>query len=83
MRFFIISQNEGVLIVQVMPNSPAANGGLKAGDVITQIDGEAVIQPSKVQDIVEKTPIGQNLSLQLDRQGRTLNLEIPVGILAR
>lgn len=80
---YAISQNEGVLIVQVMPNSPAANGGLKAGDVITQIDGEAVIQPSKVQDIVEKTPIGQNLSLQLDRQGRTLNLEIPVGILAR
>jgi serine protease Do len=82
-REYAISQNQGVLVVQVMPNSPAANGGLKAGDVITQIDGEAVIEPSKVQDIVEKTPIGENLSLQLDRQGRTLNLEIPVGILAR
>ncbi|PSF38962.1 serine protease [Aphanothece hegewaldii CCALA 016] len=80
---YAVSKNEGVLIVRVMPNSPAANGGLKPGDVITRIDGETVIQPSSVQDIVEKTPIGKNLSLQLDRQGRTLNLEIPVGILEK
>ncbi|GFE69426.1 HhoA/HhoB/HtrA family serine endopeptidase [Chroococcus sp. FPU101] len=80
---FTVNKNEGVLIVRVMPNSPADNGGIKAGDVITNINGEAVVQPSKVQDLVEQTPIGQRLSLQLDRQGRTVNLDIPVGTLSQ
>lgn len=80
---FTVRKDEGVLIVRVMPNSPADNGGIKAGDVITNINGQAVVQPSKVQDLVEQTPIGQRLSLQLDRQGRTVNLDVPVGTLSQ
>lgn len=80
---FKVTRDDGVLIVRVMPNSPAASGGVKAGDVITNINGQTVTQPSKVQDIVEQTPIGQSLSLQVDRQGRTVKIDVPVGVFSQ
>ncbi|MBE9115854.1 trypsin-like peptidase domain-containing protein [Lusitaniella coriacea LEGE 07157] len=72
--------DEGILIVGVMRNSPAAKAGLKVGDAIAQIDNRAVKDASDVQQIVEQTPVGDNLPLKVQRNGRALNLEIQVGV---
>ena len=45
---------DGVVITEVDPNSDAANKGLKAGDIILQVAGETVSQPSDVAQGVKK-----------------------------
>ena len=78
---FEIGVDEGVLIVEVLPNSPAASAGLKQGDIITAIEGEDVILPNEVQKIVARSSAGDTLNLQLIRRNQTTDLPIQVGIL--
>lgn len=76
---FTIQEEEGVLIARVMPNSPAAQGGLRAGDVITAIEGQPVMDGAEVQRVVEQSTVGQNLALTLRRDGREQTLNVRPG----
>ena len=76
-----LDAQEGVLIVGIVPNSPAARSGLRAGDVITAIDRQKISTASEVQKAVARTQVGEQLSLQLVRQGNPLALRVEVGLL--
>jgi serine protease Do len=76
-----VSADKGILIVDVVPNSPADNAGLKPGDIINKIAGESVKTPDEVQQTVEKTEVGNQLALNLQRNGKRLNTEVKVGVL--
>ncbi|WP_013322254.1 HhoA/HhoB/HtrA family serine endopeptidase [Gloeothece verrucosa] len=76
-----ISENQGIVIVGVVPNSPAQRSGLKEGDVITAIDGKSVNDPSQVQEEVENSRVGNNIPLQINREGKTVKLSVQVGVL--
>ncbi len=73
-----VSVDQGVLIVRVMPNSPAAQAGLKAGDVIVKVNGQSIDDSNAVQKVVEKTQVGSSLQLELSRNGQNLNLATKV-----
>jgi serine protease Do len=73
--------DRGVLVVGVVPNSPADRARLKSGDVIQKLAGQTVSNPSEVQEAVEKTQVGSNLSLSLERNQQVLDLNVRVGIL--
>ncbi|MBE9207812.1 trypsin-like peptidase domain-containing protein [Nostoc sp. LEGE 06077] len=74
-----IDEDKGVLVVKVMPNSPAAKAGLRAGDVIQQLNGNAVTDAGSVQKAVDSSQIGGDLRLELRRNGQTLNLSVRPG----
>jgi S1-C subfamily serine protease len=74
-----LTVNQGVLVVRVLPNSPAAKAGLRAGDVILKVDGKPVTKAQEVQGIVENSPIGQSLSLEVKRGDRPLTLSVQPG----
>jgi S1-C subfamily serine protease len=57
----------GVVVVDVMANSPAAKGGLKPCDLIETVGGKAVKNPSEVQLAVDQAEVGQPLELQVKR----------------
>jgi Do/DeqQ family serine protease len=76
---FNVEETEGVLVARVMPNSPAAQAGLRAGDVITAIEGQPVKEGAAVQQAVERSSVGQNLSLTLRRGGREQTLAVRPG----
>ncbi|MER3495175.1 MAG: serine protease [Mastigocladus sp. ERB_26_2] len=74
-----VNEDRGVLVVRVMPNSPAARAGIRAGDVIQRVNGETVTDASSVQKAVDNSQIGGNLRLELRRQGQTVNLAVQPG----
>lgn len=63
----------GLLITSVNDNSPAAKAGLKAGDVITAVDGEKVTSPGDVSRAISKKEEGPvSLTIIRDRNTRTV-----------
>ena len=64
----------GALIASVVPDSPAAASGLKAGDVITGVDGAEVEDPESFGFRFATKPLGGNTSVTILRGGRKLVL---------
>ncbi|MGB3510682.1 MAG: HhoA/HhoB/HtrA family serine endopeptidase [Microcoleaceae cyanobacterium] len=71
--------DQGVLIMQVVPGSPADRSGLRPGDIIQKIDNEIIIKSENVQQIVQKKTVGSQLSMEVNRNGQNLNLELRTG----
>ncbi|MGB3692232.1 MAG: HhoA/HhoB/HtrA family serine endopeptidase [Spirulinaceae cyanobacterium] len=78
---FRVEAQEGVIIAGIVPNSPAAQAGLQTGDVLQSINEDQVIDSQTVQNIVNKVPVGEKVSLKLDRQGKAVELNLKVGVL--
>ena len=73
---FELPEVKGVLIVRVMPNTPAARAGLRRGDVILQIDGKAVTSADQLQKIVDRSGVGKALQVKVRRGDRTQQIEV-------
>ncbi len=76
-----INANTGILIVQVIPNSPAATSGLKSGDIIQSINQQPLETPSEVQQAVEQVEVGSVIPMEVERNGKLLSLNVKVGVL--
>lgn len=74
-----VNEDQGVLVVKVMPNAPAQQAGLKAGDIISKINGQVVKDASSVQKAVENSQVGSNLSVEVKRDRQTVNLTVRPG----
>ena len=75
----VIPEINGVLVAAVVPDSPAAAGGLRRGDVITKIGDSTITSADQVQGIVEQSAIGQALQFTIRRGDRTQQLTIRPG----
>jgi serine protease Do len=71
----------GVAIVSVVPASPAAAAGLRAGDVIQKINNQPIIQSEAVQEFVQNAKVGGLLQMEINRNGQILNLSVKPGSL--
>ena len=58
-----LAVDEGVLVTQVVEGSPAAEAGMKAGDVITSFDGEAVTSADGLVQAIHSKEIGQEVEI--------------------
>ncbi|MEH1937125.1 MAG: HhoA/HhoB/HtrA family serine endopeptidase [Nostoc sp.] len=74
-----VDEDKGVLVVKVVPNSPAAKAGIRAGDVIEKLGGQAVTDASSVQKAVENSQVGGDLRMELRRHGQNLNIAVQPG----
>lgn len=65
-----VQDDSGVLVFEVLPNSPASRSGLLPGDVIKKINGQPIFKASQVQQKVDETEIGGNLQVEIRRANR-------------
>jgi serine protease Do len=78
---FEVDAAEGILIVNVVSNSPAERAGLKSGDVIQAIGEQKITTAEQVQQAVEEVDIGDQLNFGLIRNNQQLDLAVKVGLL--
>jgi S1-C subfamily serine protease len=69
-----IPKIKGVLVIQVMPNSPAAAAQLQPGDAIAELDNQPVTTADQLQDRVAKSQICQSLQLKVYRSQQIVRL---------
>jgi S1-C subfamily serine protease len=74
-----VDEDHGVLVVKVMPNSPAAKAGIRAGDVIQKLNGQSVTDGNAVQQVVENSKVGGDLRVELRRRGQTVSIAVQPG----
>jgi S1-C subfamily serine protease len=70
---------DGAYVVQVTPDGPAAKAGIQAGDVITAIDGGAVLSSDFLAVIVEGHKPGDVVTAHLFRDAKELDVKVTLG----
>ena len=78
-----LTVDQGVILMDIVPNSPAEKAGLKQGDVITKVNNQPVKDSTEVRRAVSKSRIGSNLTLEIQRGDRTQNVAVQVGTLPK
>ena len=74
-----VSADKGVLLIRIVPRSPAARAGLRPGDVIQAINNQSITKSEELQKIVEKSKVGVPLQMKVERDGRTVELAVTPG----
>ncbi len=69
-----VDAQRGAFVSQVMPNSSAAKAGIKAGDVITSLNGKPISSFAALRAEVGSMPIGSKVTLGLLREGKPVNV---------
>ena len=78
-HFFNLQEAAGAAVSQVTPDSPAARGGLKAGDVLTQLNGQKLETGSDLQVAISQMQPGTKIALGILRDGKPQTLNVTVG----
>ncbi|YAG06505.1 HhoA/HhoB/HtrA family serine endopeptidase [Nostoc sp. DSM 114167] len=71
-----LTADEGVLLVEIVPRSPASVAGLRVGDVIKSINSQPVTKIEEVQKLVEKSKIGTKLPIEVERNGQIVQVAV-------
>ncbi|EOV2738408.1 serine endoprotease DegP [Enterobacter cloacae] len=71
-----VDAQRGAFVSQVMPNSSAAKAGIKAGDVITSLNGKPISSFAALRAEVGSMPIGSKVTLGLLRDGKAVNVSL-------
>jgi serine protease Do len=71
---FHLERPEGALVSSVEPNSPADKAGLKSGDVIQKVNGQAIVASADLPALIGATNPGEKVSLEVWRQGKRESL---------
>lgn len=71
---FGVPEGSGVLVSNVVDDSPAARAGVQVGDIVTRFDGEDVTSSRKLTTMVRKAEAGDPADLEVWRDGKVETL---------
>jgi serine protease Do len=75
---FGIADTKGVLVSDVMEDSPAKKAGIERADVIVEYDGKSMDSPTHLRNAVAQTSIGRKVSVKLIRDKKPKTIEIAI-----
>ncbi len=78
-----ITSGTGVLITNVVEESPAQEAGIAVGDVILKYNDTAITSPGRLSRLVRKTAPGSKVTVEISRQGKEKSLYVKIGDLER
>lgn len=67
--------DQGVVVVEVMADTPAAKAGLKTDDIITKVNDQSVSNPKELIAVIQKTGAGKDATLNVIRGKESLELK--------
>jgi 2-alkenal reductase len=70
---------DGSTLPAIVPNGPADAAGLRAGDIITAVDGIALDGEHPLDAVVSQFSPGQDVTLSVLRDGSTVELQLTLG----
>ncbi len=79
-EFFGVAEGRGALVSEVVKDSPAAKLGLRAGDVITQVDGTAVENPGDLMRAVRGIDASKKTKVVWKREKRERTGEVTLEV---
>jgi serine protease Do len=62
-----VTAEHGAIISEVVPGTPAAQAGLKPGDVVMSVDGQKIDDPQQLREAVQKAGPGKEITLKILR----------------
>ena len=71
-----LGRETGVEVVEVVEGSPAANAGLRAEDLIVELNGTAVAGVDDLQRLMSGELIGEPVTLETVREGKRSRIEL-------
>ena len=74
-----LDEPRGALVASVAENSPSDKGGIKAGDIILEFDGQKINEMSELPRIVAETEVGKKVDLKVWRNKREITKQIILG----
>lgn len=74
-----LKEPKGALVAAVVPDSPAARGGLLPGDLIVSVAGKAVDEFKMVPKTIAETPSGTRVVLEVNRKGSLKSIPVVIG----
>ena len=75
---FGVQRSEGVVVVEVDPDSPASRAGLKPGDVIVKVGERVIRRPSDYESRAAVIFAGEDVSMEILRDGRRKSVRLAI-----
>jgi len=69
----------GAVVAAVEPRSPAAQAGVKTGDVVLRFDGEVITEPATLVLLLTRSPVGAAVPVEIIRDGEPMTITVRVG----
>src|SRR3954467_6462569 len=76
---FKLGNTRGALIAGVLRGGPADKAGVKPGDVLVEVEGRPVADPTSMLNLVAALPPGNTARMKLKRAGKDLDASVTVG----
>jgi S1-C subfamily serine protease len=76
---FRLDSTRGALIAGVLRGGPADKAGIKPGDVLLEVEGKPVSDPTAMLNVIAALPPGQAARMKLRRNGKDIEADITVG----
>ncbi|MCB9297624.1 MAG: Do family serine endopeptidase [Lewinellaceae bacterium] len=67
---------QGAYVDSLMENSAAAAAGIKAGDVVLEVEGRPIQSSPELQEMIARYRPGDKVAVKVDRQGKTKSFEV-------
>jgi serine protease Do len=73
--YFKLQAKSGVLVTSVDEDGPAAKAGIKAGDVILKVGGDAIADGDDLREALSEAEGGSEVAISVQRDGRPLEVK--------
>jgi len=76
---FKLGATRGVIINEIVRGGPADKAGVKPGDVLTEVEGKPVADPTSMLNLIAALPPGKPATVRVKRGGNEVDATITVG----